>query len=394
MIERPWFAQTIMHVTSFLQGGAGRVACDLMLLQRKQGSKVYCLLNRTEYNGYLTYPQYLNELRDAGVELLFKDYLFKRDECIIPEVVSELAILIDSSCICFIHCHTAWASRLCAQAVQKLSSLVPIIQTVHGWGNNKTPKQERQDIEALNLVDAVVCVSRADLTMLVSKGLKNNNAYVVMNGIRKLNSEFAPFACSMTSVQTQKKLGKIMLVCVGSVCERKNQLGLIRAMLMLKSSDVPAHLVIVGDAENKYLEALDAEVKRCELAEDVTIYDQRDDIVEQLNWFDAYCSASVSEGLPLSVLEAYRAGLPVILSDIDAHREIVEIAGVGSLFNSNEPSTFVDRVNELFKLGSDYRENLSARYTSAFSESMELEIMLSGYRKVYENLHPVNNWCE
>ena len=50
---------------------------------------------------------------------------------------------------------------------------------------------------------------------------------------------------------------------------------------------------------------------------------------------DFLVSASLSEGLPNTVLESIASGVPVILSDIGPHKEIVGEGNVGVLFNSD-----------------------------------------------------------
>jgi glycosyltransferase involved in cell wall biosynthesis len=49
------------------------------------------------------------------------------------------------------------------------------------------------------------------------------------------------------------------------------------------------------------------------------------DVDEYLEAADCFVSASLSEGLPNSVIEALAWGLPIILSDIPEHREIQQI---------------------------------------------------------------------
>ena len=48
------------------------------------------------------------------------------------------------------------------------------------------------------------------------------------------------------------------------------------------------------------------------------------DVLPYLQAVDYFISASSDEGLPNSVLEALATGLPVLLSDIPSHREILE----------------------------------------------------------------------
>ena len=54
----------------------------------------------------------------------------------------------------------------------------------------------------------------------------------------------------------------------------------------------------------------------------VLVTGQVDNVQDYLRASDVYVSSSMTEGMPLGVLEAMACGLPVLLSDIAAHREL------------------------------------------------------------------------
>lgn len=49
----------ILHMTTFLQGAAGRIILDLLLKQREAGHEVALVMNKKAERGYLSYPVYL-----------------------------------------------------------------------------------------------------------------------------------------------------------------------------------------------------------------------------------------------------------------------------------------------------------------------------------------------
>lgn len=86
-------------------------------------------------------------------------------------------------------------------------------------------------------------------------------------------------------------------------------------------------LVLIGDgAESARLRALAA---RLALGSRVVFAGERDGAAHLLPAFDIYASPSRKEGMPMAVLEAMALGLPVVASDIPAHREVLGPASPG-----------------------------------------------------------------
>ena len=61
-------------------------------------------------------------------------------------------------------------------------------------------------------------------------------------------------------------------------------------------------------------------------------------------------SSSTSEGLPIGALEALSAGLPLLLSDIPQHKEVVYIDKyVGMIFKNNDFDSFKEQLQKLLQ---------------------------------------------
>ena len=95
---------------------------------------------------------------------------------------------------------------------------------------------------------------------------------------------------------------------------------------------------------------------------------------------DYFISNSSAEGLPMSVLEALSWGMPLILSDIDAHREIIN-ENNGQLFHLNDINDLNDNIKKL--ITNNYNaiviyENAKQRFSS--------EHMMNQYISLYNEL--------
>lgn len=101
---------------------------------------------------------------------------------------------------------------------------------------------------------------------------------------------------------------------------------------------------------------------------------------------DYYVSSSLTEGLPLSVLEAMSAGLPILLSDIKPHEEVFLKAGfkeIGLAFSCAVTNDFSVKLNEL--LSKNYI-SLSENVLSTFNDNFSAKKMSDLYQQKYISL--------
>ena len=122
---------------------------------------------------------------------------------------------------------------------------------------------------------------------------------------------------------------------VGTVIPRKQVHLLIEALVDERLEEWS--LVIVGRLlDSKYVETIRAFIEANALHKRVLLTGPKEpaSIPFYLGNADVYVSASEHEGRPNSVIEAIACSLPLVLSDIEGHRELVESYEKGFLFKS------------------------------------------------------------
>lgn len=124
---------------------------------------------------------------------------------------------------------------------------------------------------------------------------------------------------------------EIIFINVGRQDENKNQILAIRAISEVVKTVPNARLILIGNGTQH--EQLREETERLGLSEIVSLLGERADAERFLAKADAYVSTSFREGLPLSVLEAMAAGLPVIATNVGGIPDIVRDNGI--LIESN-----------------------------------------------------------
>jgi glycosyltransferase involved in cell wall biosynthesis len=119
---------------------------------------------------------------------------------------------------------------------------------------------------------------------------------------------------------------------VGSLIERKDQATAIRAVAIARAAGTHLHLLLCGDgADGAMLRDLAVGLG---VAHAVHFLGMRSDVGAILrDASDLLVSSSREEAQPLSVLEAQWFGVPVVASDIVAHRQALPRASQGALFS-------------------------------------------------------------
>lgn len=133
-----------------------------------------------------------------------------------------------------------------------------------------------------------------------------------------------------------------MLLCVGEFSRRKNQFRLLQGFASLPTEGV--RLVFAG--EGNRLEACRRFAAGKQLGNRVLFLGERTDVPSLLEACDGLVTASRSEGLPFSVMEALAMGKPVVASEVKGHRELVENGKTGLLFRletEQEPAETLTR---------------------------------------------------
>lgn len=168
------------------------------------------------------------------------------------------------------------------------------------------------------------------------------------------------------------------LLSVGRLALQKRPERLIE---MMKHISIPCHLTMVGDGEDR--SKLEALTKESGL-DNISFLGRKsgDELIACYRDADAFLISSDKEGMPLVVLEAMAARLPVIGTDVDGNRELIK--GIGILVSEPYPEKFAEVVTELWKDPEKLRamSNRSIEKVEQYSWKKLIERLDSIYREV------------
>jgi L-malate glycosyltransferase len=196
----------------------------------------------------------------------------------------------------------------------------------------------------LTKADGVVAISRQIEKYYISKlYLGRNKVHLITNGI-----EIGQFG-DRNGSKIRKGLGigenDKVIGTIANLRPEKNHKLLIGAFSEVARVFQGASLVLVG------LDCMDGQVQRFAsesgASERIHFLGRRDDVPDLLGLFDVFCLPSIHEGLPLTVLEAMSAGVPVIGADVLGINEVITDNMNGLLFPSNDMNKLSEVILQL-----------------------------------------------
>lgn len=270
----------------------------------------------------------------------------------------------------------------------RLAGVPHIVHHAHGFSFNKvlSPAAHRFYVVLERLAaragDLIISVNEEQRQMAIRLGVdKPERICTVHNGIHLRHS--APIDRDAARRALGFQDSDLVVGAVGRLAPQKGFVYLIRALPRLLASLPSARIVIAGDGP---LEAeLRLEAVRNGVAGLVDFLGFRSDIPAVLAAVDVVAQPSLWEGLSISLIEALAAGKPVVTTDIDGNREVIDDNVTGLLVPPAEPVALAEALRNLLTnpslaraLGDNARREASAR----FSEQRMVDENLAAYDRV------------
>jgi glycosyltransferase involved in cell wall biosynthesis len=253
---------------------------------------------------------------------------------------------------------------------------VPIrVYTVHGWsftahaGASSVIYRWAERL-LRPLTTRTICVAESERRAGLDAGTCDEATTVVIhNGV-----ELPPAGGA------ERRSGTSRLVTVGRLQAPKDPLTLLRALSELRR---PVETVIVGDGPDR--PRVESERRRLGLESVVRLVGERNDVGELLAAADLFVLSTRSEGLPLSVLEAMAAGLPVVASSVGGVPELVVEGKTGLLVPPGDPHALAAAIGRLLD-DEALRRQLGAAGRIRASEHFDLATVRGAHLDLYRAL--------
>lgn len=181
--------------------------------------------------------------------------------------------------------------------------------------------------------------------------------------------------------------GTCIVVNVGRLDPVKDQDGLLAAFRMLCDA-APAmaarlRLVIVGEGSCR--QRLEQRIAQLDLHDCVRLLGNREDVPKILAECDVFALSSIAEGIPLTLLEAMAAGLPVVATRVGGVGEVVVDGVMGTLVAPSDPAALAQALHAYVQ--DEARRLQHGRAGRGHVEKrFSLSAMLAGYIALYDDV--------
>lgn len=254
---------------------------------------------------------------------------------------------------------------------QKLREKVTIAYTVHSyiWG---TEWDEIKDTVQKRYFQEIYCVQNADLVFVLNDittdhfvkrfGVDKSKIKKVINGVN--TKTYAPKSDKeIEAIKSKLSLdNKKMIFQVGSVCDRKNQLGSVQMLCeyLKKNRDV-VYMYAGGIIDSEYKEQIDAFAEKNDIAEQVRYAGELSPNKELSEYYaaaDLSVFSSNLESFGLVVIEAISSGKTVIVKD----KLMFDLESGYEVYSTKEE--FIDKVDAVLsgRLSNNGRNEVVAKY--------------------------------
>ena len=317
-----------MRITQLLPsldiGGMERLAIDLARQQKAEGHypSIYC----TSYPGQLA-----TDLQAADVPL----HSFGKTDGFSLRLIRDLAARLRVDRPDVLHAHNALVLHYGVVAA-RLAGVPVVVNTRHGGNVNLDPHCERIWRQSVRWTDDVVFVSEAVRELYVTKDrISTHNTSVIYNGIDVEKFSAHP-------AQPAAHLPRFRVGTVGRLVPAKDHVTLVRAFAMVAKSMLAAELHIMGDGACR--SEISQVAESLGIANRVSLHGASLAVAEFLSTLDLFVLSSVYEGLPISVMEAMAAGLPVVSTQLPGFAELAPENLIAGYCIPGQPRVMADEI--------------------------------------------------
>jgi len=263
------------------------------------------------------------------------------------------------------------------------------IATIHGWTpvTGRLRLYERADLFALRFFDRIIAVSETIHQGLLETGIRPDRVLTINNASPPRDVADTAGDSAFYRNRARQEFGlaadDFVIGIIGRLSEEKGVRYFLDALSLLKSSGLRARGLIVGDGPDDVL--LRGYAESLGLRESALFAGFRRDMAPVYAAVDCIALPSLTEGIPMVVLEAFAHDRPVVATRVGGVPEIITDGRDGFLVDPRRPDLMAEKI---MRVAGDraLRAELTARGRDTLATRFDPEIWARKIEAVYRDL--------
>jgi glycosyltransferase involved in cell wall biosynthesis len=262
---------------------------------------------------------------------------------------------------------------------------VPVVAIAHGWTGATLRVRLYEALDALLMrrMDATVCVSAATAARVRQTGVPARRLTVIRNAVSdEAFTEPQPAARALLEglFPTPPRL---LIGAAGRLSPEKGFDKLIEAAALVVKAIPEVGFILFGDGPLR--EKLRLQIDKLQLGRNVVLGGFRSDLPRLLPSLDAGALSSWTEGLPVALLEAMAAAVPVAATAVGGTPEVIEEGVSGLLVAAGDASALANRLVGLLRDEAGRRE-MGRRARRRVRDHFTFAAQSARYQELFQRL--------
>ena len=323
--------------------------------------------------------EFLEATRGAGFEAI----QLRHDTPRLIGALNELIGLLRSVPADLLCCHGYKANLLGWLAARRLG--IPVVSVSHGWTGEtlRVRLYDALDRRVVRRMDKVVSVSEGQAEKLRRAGVSPHKTVVIRNGVdaERFTRPDPVYRDALISLFPSKC--DVIVGAAGRLSPEKGFEILIDAAATVVRDKPHVGFVVFG--EGALRSALAERIERRGLQGSFVLAGFRADLENYVPHFDLFALSSFTEGLPVAVLEAFAAGVPVVATAVGGVPEVVEHGVNGYCIEPGSPEALARKIVEV--LANDrLRRRMGRNGRTRVMNEFTFDVMAKRYQRLFEEL--------
>lgn len=319
---------------------------------------------------------FVEQARRAG----FSAFPLENDKPRFGAMIGELAGRLRTLNVDILVTHQYKANIIGLIAARKAN--IPVVSVSHGW----TGESRRQrfydafDRFVLRSMDAVVCVSEAQARKVRRAGVRSEKVVVIPNAVDREGFRSRSRSSRIELETLFARRPRRIVGAAGRLSAEKGFDQLVAAAALVAPRDRDVGFVVFGDGPERA--ALGRAIAGARLDDRFILTGFRRDVARLLPALDVVVLSSHTEGMPVVILEAMAAGVPVVATAVGGTPEVVVHGETGYLTAPGEVAELASRIEQVLA-SSELRRTLGNRGRQRATELFNFDRQSDAYRKLF-----------